>query len=345
MQNRIDTDLAALHRIVANLEAERREFTAEDIAGRFLSPERHVQVIEFMHGQIRFLSDCGRFGTAMNYTRAADSLSEFLAGRELRFSEVTPLFAEQYGNHLMRKGMLRNSLSFHMRILRAVYNKAVRLGYAEQSFPFRDVYTGIDRTKKRAVGEDIISRIIETDTSDNERLSFAKDIFLFSFYTRGMAFVDIAYLRKSDIRDGVMRYARRKTGQRLAVRIEPCMKEIMDRYAPLTAGSPYVFPILKGEDSGECFSMYKSELRLYNHRLKHLSRRIGLGCGISSYTPRHSWATMARNRNIPISVISAGMGHSSERTTQIYLASIEDSLVDNANRSLIEAFVRPHGEV
>lgn len=291
----------------------------------------------FLQEQVQFLTDCNRFGTATNYRRAADTLSDFLEGRDLRFAEVTPSFIERYNDWLQRRGLVRNSSSFHLRILRAVYNKAVRYGYAEQAFPFRDVYTGIDRTRKRAVGENILSRLIRLDLTAAPALSFARDLFLFSFYTRGMAFVDLAYLRKSDVQDGVIRYVRHKTGRHLSVRVEPCIRAIIDRYAGDSDDRPWLFPILKGEDQSVSFRRYKSQLRVYNRRLKQLSSLLGLDCGLSSYTSRHTWATMARDHDVPLSVISAGMGHSSERTTQIYLTSLENTLIDNANKGILEA--------
>ena len=336
VQNRIDSDLEALDRIVRELEMRRPLFTTDDIVDSFRSPERNVSVMSFLEQQIAFLTDCKRLGTATNYRCAASALSLYLGGGDLCFSELTSHFIERYNDYLLRKGMVRNSLSFHMRILRAVYNKAVRCGYAEQTFPFRDVYTGIDRTRKRAVGESVLSRLKLLDLDARPMLSYARDLFLFSFYTRGMAFVDMAYLRKSDIRDGVIRYSRHKTGQYLSVRIEPCMQAIIDRYAD--SRTPYVFPVLRGVDTADCFRRYKSALRTYNGHLMRLSQLLGLEHGLSSYTSRHSWATTARNHNVPLSVISAGMGHTSERTTQIYLTSLENSLIDNANRSILETF-------
>ena len=336
LQNRIDSDTAALHQIVRELESGKIVFSTDDIVSRFCAPERHVSVVSFFLEQIQFLTDCKRLGTATNYQRAVCSLVSYLNGRDICFSELKSQFVEQYSEYLLRRGMVRNSLSFHMRILRAVYNKAVRRGYADQSYPFRDVYTGIDRTRKRAVGENVISGLIHLDIKNNPLLSYARDLFLFSFYTRGMAFVDMAYLRKSDIQDGVIRYARHKTGQELTVRIEPCMQAIINRYND--SNSMYIFPILKTDDPEDSFRRYKTELRLYDARLVKLSKLMGLERHLSSYTARHSWATMARNRNVPISVISAGMGHSSERTTQIYLTSLENTLIDEANRDILESF-------
>lgn len=342
LQHRLDSDMATLLRIVHDLELRRLEFSTDDIVSRFQTPARHVSVMAFFHEQIAFLTDCNRLGTAMNYSRAAHTLTTFLSGRDLRFSELTSCFVEEYSDYLLRKGMVRNSLSFHMRILRAVYNKSVRRGYAEQTYPFRDVYTGVDRTRKRAVKENVLQRLIHLDLDSCSSLSFARDIFLFSFYTRGMAFIDIAYLRKSDIQGGIIRYARHKTGQELSICVEPCIQTIIDHYAD--ASTPYIFPILKDEHPTACYHRYKRAIRLYNSRLERLSKLMGLEQRLSSYTSRHTWASMAHNHNIPISVISAGLGHTSERTTQIYLTSLENSLIDNANRTILELLNRPQSD-
>ena len=338
LQNRINRDLEALFRVVRKLEDESMDFTVDEIVSRFRSSEHHVSVIAFFEDQIELLTVSNHLGTARNYRMAANALAAFLKGRDFYFSELTSEFIEQFSDYLMRKGMVRNSLSFYMRILRAIYNKAVRRGFARQTYPFSNVYTGVDRTRKRAIGEDVIMQLMKLDIAGNDSLSFARDMFLFSFYTRGMAYVDIAYLRKSDIQAGIIRYTRHKTGQQLAVRIEPCIQAIIDRYADAVKGLPYVFPILKSEEATECFRQYQTSLRLHNLRLHQLSESLGIDCNISSYTSRHSWATMARNCNVPISVISAGMGHSSERTTQIYLASLEDSLIDCANKGILDKF-------
>ena len=212
---------------------------------------------------------------------------------------------------------------------------AVRRRLVEQTFPFRNVYTGVDRTRKRAVDESVISRLMRLDTGRSKSLEIARDLFMFSFYARGMAFVDMAYLRKSDIRDGIISYERRKTGQRLSVRLEPCMKSVVDRYADRARDTPYVFPILRSAVPEAAYRQYSVALNYYNRRLKVLSDMLGLEAGLSSYTSRHSWASVARNHHVPVSIISAGMGHASEQTTLIYLASLENSVIDDANRRVI----------
>ena len=151
-----------------------------------------------------------------------------------------------------------------------------------------------------------------------------------------MSFVDIAYLKKTDISNGVISYCRRRTGQLMSVRIESCMQYIVNKYKENT--SEYIFPIIKSDDKGEAYKQYRSAINIYNRNLGILSDMIGSGCKLSSYTARHSWATAARKHDVPISVISAGMGHNSETTTQIYLKSIEDNEIDKFNAELIKIF-------
>ena len=337
VQRRITSDISLLDRIIHAFESIKlqtgNEFSATDIVGRFQAPEQRTSVTGFISEQIRILTEGNRLGTAKNYRSALACLDGYLAGRELSFLDLNAQFVEQYNDYLQRKGLAKNSVSFHMRILRAIYNKAVRKGFAEHGNPFEHVYTGVDRTRKRAVDKSLIPKLIELDLSRSAPLSFARDLFLFSLYTRGMSFIDMAFLKHENIIDGAICYIRRKTKQPLCIRIEPCMRQIIDRYAGRS--SVYVFPMLKSEDLAEAYSQYRVQMTYYNRLLKRLSRMLGLQQGLSFYAARHSWATMARDCNVPVSVISAGMGHTSERTTRIYLTSLENSLIDNANKGIL----------
>ena len=148
-----------------------------------------------------------------------------------------------------------------------------------------------------------------------------------------MAFVDMAFLRRDDLKNGALVYCRRKTGQRLIIRIEDCIREILDRHT--SRGSEYLLPILPSANAANPYRSYRLALSRYNHRLRVLSQLLRLTHPLTSYVSRHSWATVARNRRIPVSVISEGMGHASEKTTRIYLATLDQSLLDRANRKVI----------
>lgn len=294
-----------------------------------------ISFLEFMRIRISHLQSCGRFGTARNYERAVSSFSLYLGGGDISLRSVTDSLIDGYGAFLMDRGVMRNTISFYMRILRAAYNRAVKIGLVKQAFPFDNAYTGVDKTCKRAVDERIVSVLSGLDLAPDSPMALARDLFIFSYSTRGMAFVDVAYLKKDDLKNGNIRYSRRKTGQVLRVRIEPGIRMIIDRYAGASAGSDYVFPILRDTEPKAAYRQYQSALNRYNRMLRRLSGMLPYDCSLTSYTSRHSWATAARRHDVPVSVISAALGHTSERTTQIYLDNIENSVIDAANRKVL----------
>lgn len=300
------------------------------------SLKRHVSILSFIQMQIELLEHSNRLGTAQNYRRTANSFSKFLAGADLPLKAITEELIGHYNIYLINRGVSRNSISFYMRNLRAIFNKAVKQHLIEQNHPFQNVYTGVARTKKRAIDKQLVSQLHKLDLSHNHALAFARDIFIFSYCMRGMAFVDIAYLRKSDIQSGMIQYARHKTGQQLYVRIEPNIQTIIDRYMQASENSPYIFPILTTTETMTAYQQYLTALNNYNRLLRKLSALLLTQCKLTSYTARHTWATTARSCNVPMSVISAGLGHTSERTTQIYLATLDNSVIDSANQRIIE---------
>ena len=331
---KIECSERLLRDIAADLDREYRPYTADDVARLFREGGKSCHFIQYVRHAGEAMKSDGRHSTAHNYLSAANSLSAFLGGRDIPVRAVTDRLVEEYARWLNGRGVCRNTLSFYMRVLRAAYNKAADEGQTRQNHPFRNVYTGIERTPKRAVSEETVSALYRTPIRDTSPLSMARDLFLFSYCARGMAFVDMACLRKSDIGSGRLRYRRHKTGQRIDVRLEGLMETIVERYR--SDGSPYVFPILREGDSGaDSYRRYRTMLRYYNSLLKRLAAISGINCRLTSYTARHSWATAARAHGVSLSVISAAMGHTSEKTTAIYLAAIDSSTIDDANREII----------
>ena len=179
-----------------------------------------------------------------------------------------------------------------------------------------------------------LRRIRDMELASRPQMDYARNMFLLSFYLRGMSFVDMAYLKREDLQNGMLTYCRKKTGQRLSIRWEPCMQQIVERYPN---GNPaYLLPILVRSDSDER-RQYKNVGHLINRNLRKLGRELGLAVPLTMYVARHTWASVARSRNIPLSVISESMGHDSEATTRIYLASLDTAVVDQANRLVINS--------
>lgn len=335
LQCKIDRDLDRLKKIICKMDTECANYTVNEIIEKFHQTNSDYTITDFFTKQIQKLKNDNRRGTARNYNKTLKSLKAFMKNTDSTFNIVTEQFVESYNTFLIQRGVVRNTISFYMRIFRSVYNKAVTQKIVEQTFPFKNVYTGVDKTRKRAVTETVISQLLSIDLKKSKALQFARDLFIFSFYTRGMAFVDIVFLKKSNIQNGYITYVRHKTHFELTIKIETKLQNIINRYEK--KDSPYVFPILNTEDGNKAYSQYEIALNYYNRQLKRLSNFLEPNINLSSYTPRHTWATTARNKNVPLSIISAGMGHSSERTTLIYLTKIENSVIDEVNKTIIDS--------
>ena len=292
--------------------------------------------LEFLDQRIQYLNKSKRFGTAYNYRRAKTSLMKYLRGADLPFHCVDSGFVDRYSDWLLEIGNVRNSVSFHMRVLRATYNKGVKQGLVDQTYPFRDVYTGVDKTRKRCISKEILRKIIKLDLHDHPQLEMARDIYLFSIYARGISFIDIAYLKKTSIEGDTIVYRRKKTKQLLCIRIEKQLKGMIKKYIEISGDSPYLFPIIKETEPAETYRLYLCALSHYNSCLKKLSEKLSLPYPLTSYTARHTWASLAKCMDIPVSVISESMGHTSESTTRIYLASLDNTVIDKANRKVLK---------
>lgn len=297
-----------------------------------IKSKRQPSFTVYMHQQIAFLRSVGRVRTAETYAIALRSFQQFMAMDDIHFSHLTCNTLSCYEAHLKQRGNVPNTISFYMRNLKAVYNKAVDEQLTSQLFPFKNVYTGIDKTCKRAIPLSAIKQIKHAELDCRPHLEWARLMFLFCFYTRGMSFVDMAYLRKIDVAQGILTYRRRKTGQRLSIRWEPCMQHIVDSFPPNE--TPFLLPIItrKGVDYR---SQYVNAQHRSNRLLKQLGQHLDLSATLTMYVARHSWASIAHGCNVPLAVISEGMGHNSEATTQIYLASIDTSVVDEANKTIL----------
>ena len=331
IQERLSWDATRLEKVVRSLEIERRRFTADDVITMFHKLTKESSLFNFMHGVIAQLKQLGKIRTSETYTATLKSFMAFRENQDVPLDGISSDMMLLYEAHLKTRDVSMNTISFYVRNLRAVYNRAVEKGLTPQNKPFRHVYTGVDKTIKRAIPIKEIKALKELDLSLKPSLDFARDMFMFSFYTRGMSFIDMAYLKKSDLQNGILTYRRRKTGQQLTIKWEKCMEDIVSKYPKNQ--TDYLLPIIK-ETVNER-RQYDNALHLVNYHLKDLSSMLKLQRPVTMYVARHSWASAAKAKNIPLSVISEGMGHDSEATTQIYLASLETSVVDKANKMIL----------
>jgi site-specific recombinase XerD len=329
IRSALEGELKKLAGLVTFLE-KKGTYTVNELAAHYADSSLHGNLFPYMERWIQKLKTENRTATATIYHVVKKSFYNFRRGSDVLIASMDAGLMKQYETYLKNNRVSMNSISCYMRTLRAVYNKAVDDGLTHQRQPFKNVYTGICKTVKRAVDEMLIMRLKKLNLSEVKELSLARDLFLFSFYTRGMSFVDMVNLTHSHIQTGYLLYTRSKTGQNLSIKIEPCIEEIITRYRHETFGN-FLLPIYRRSGKNNP----SSALRIYNKRLRRISDLMGLEKPLTSYVARHTWATIALRKGIPLQVISEGMGHESENTTRIYLASLEQSIIDQANAQII----------
>lgn len=327
---RLDVDL--ITQIIRTAENDGIPFRAEDIIKKFIKVKKERYLYNFMEKLIEEIRTSGRYRTAENYSSALNSFKKFMKNEDVSLNSINSKLMESYQRHLQSTGIMPNTISFYMRILRAVYNKAVDQEIIESRNPFRHVYTGIDKTVKRAISIEKIRKIKALNLSFDPMLDYARDMFLMSFYLRGMSFIDMAFLQKKDLINGHITYRRRKTGQPLTIKWTAEMQFILEKYPQNP--TPYLLPIICKSSKTEHY-VYRNINYKINILLKEIARLAGIKTKLTMYCARHSWASAAQSRGIPINVIREGMGHSSETTTLIYLASLDTSIVDRANALIL----------
>ena len=313
---------------------------------------KKVKFIAFLNCESEHQRRNGHISLANNYASAGNSFSRFLRTinkTDISFKKMTSNLVSDYEAWLQTCGLCRNTTSFYIRALQSVYHKAVRQGLTEDRRPFSEAYRGVARTAKRAIDASEVCQLSTLDirhallssgdydegkrlNNMQHQLEFARDIFIFCFCDRGLTFVDLAHMRKSDITGNLMVYVRRKTNQRIEVQVEPMMQAVIDRYPSQT---DYLLPILTKTDNQEAvYQQYRYALSRYNASLETLGGMLG-GLKLTSYVSRHSWASAARQQNVPLSIISQSMGHDSEKTTEIYLKSLECNVINKTNHDLL----------
>lgn len=334
IRERIRWDVERLVKIDRKLDSNGLAYTADDVIDEFNRYSHEYSLFNFMEGIIAKLKQNGKIRTAETYKATLNSFKKFRQDEDIMLDCLNSEVMEAYEAWHHNRGITPNTISFYTRILRAVYNRAVENEVIENRSPFRHVYTGIDKTVKRALPLEVIKKIKGMDLSLNAALDFARDMFMMSFYLRGMSFIDMAYLKMSDLKSGYITYRRRKTGQQLTIEWTNDMQLVLDKYPENE--SDYLLPIIKTVNINERCT-YRNVGYNINRSLKQISQMLNLNFRLTMYVARHSWASAAKAKGVPLSVISEGMGHDSEATTQIYLASLDTSAVDRANAMILKS--------
>lgn len=334
IRERIRWDIERFYRIDRKLDANGRIYTADDVIDEFNRYAHEYSLFNFMESIIAKLKHNGNLRTSETYKSTLNSFKKFRKDEDIVLDCITSETMEAYEAWHKNRGVVPNTISFYTRILRAVYNRAVKDDIIENRNPFRHVYTGVAKTVKRALPLAVIKKIKALDLSLTPALDYSRDMFLLSFYLRGMSLIDMAFLKKADLKNGYVTYRRRKTGQQLIIEWTKEMQMILDKYPENK--SDYLLPVIRNSGVNER-STYRNTGYNINHNLKRIAGMVGVTIPLTLYVARHSWASAAKAKGIPLSVISEGMGHDSEATTQIYLASLDTSVVDKANSLILKS--------
>ena len=321
MRNQIDIR-------IRQLERTREEFTVEDILTQnaFGTGKSQFYLLRYINAQIERKQELKKVGMAAAYKSTRSSLAKFIGRPDVRMSEVDLAFVRRYEDFLYSNGASGNTVSYYLRNLRSLYNQAVTDGYHPRGeYPFAKAQTRPAKTVKRALSRTDMQNLADLNLENEPELEFTRDLYLFSFYAQGMAFVDIVLLKKTDICNGVLTYSRHKSKQLIRIVVTPQMQGVIDN-----TENEYLFPIISGEYASG-YQKYRLALGRINRHLKKIAVVADIKVPLTTYTARHTWATLARDYGAPISVISAGLGHTSEEMTRVYLKDFDVSMLNQVN--------------
>ena len=311
---------------------------------------KEITLQEMLSTIIGELRKNGRWGTAHIYQSTLNVFSVFNNYQNLHLRKLNSVVLKRFEMYLRQRDCSWNTVSTYMKVIRSAYNRAVDLRYVRY-IPrlFEHVYTGTKADKKRALeASDIGALVCETEMDlskriPSSRLQKAKMLFVFMFMMRGLPFVDLAFLRKKDLQGNVLSYRRRKTGHTLRVLLSPEALQLVRMVSNKDENSPYLFPILHSKEGTEAaYKEYQSALRRFNYQLSTLKTHLNMSSHLSSYSARHTWATMAYYCEIQPGIISEAMRHSSIIVTETYLKPFKNKKIDEANVTILSSLKRSY---
>lgn len=329
----VKSDMERFQNIYKIYAESNKPFSIDDIVQQFSIATSGLTLFIYIERIISQYLKKGQYRTSETYSTTLNSFRRYRGNIDLALSDLNSDIIEAYEQYLLKNDLSPNTVLFYLKKLRSVYNRAIDEELIIDKRPFKRISTTEKKTAKRAISLNTIKHLKSLDLNNCPSKAFARDMFLFSFYTRGMSFVDIAYLQKKNLKNDELCYRRKKTNQSLCIHWENCMQEILEKYET-TSQSPYLFSIINNQ-SIDSRKQYLNALYKINRSLKIIGNEIGLNQPLTMYCARHSWASIARDEGVPLSVISEGMGHDSEKTTLVYLASLKTEVIDTANRKIL----------
>lgn len=321
-----------LDKAINTLEKKGGEYETCDIFRVYKALMGETGFYAYFRERIQALSDTGHMGTAKAYEATLSSLQRHLSLSDFPFARLSSGFVIKYRDSLLKAGVKENTIGFYLHNIKAVYRKGCFDLNLTLPSPFCHIRIRAEKTAKRSLPIEKVKSLARLPLSVGTPECLARDIFMFSIYTRGMSFVDIALLKKTDVSVGEIRYKRHKTGQLLEIGINRQIRDLLERYRNTTG--VYLFPLV--DEVANPYASYKKAYHKIRYALKKISLTIGANTPLRIHAARHCWATMARENGTPLPAISEALGHSSEKVTRIYLRELDRSILDEVNNHIAD---------
>lgn len=329
----VDKKIQEVNKIIDFISARNPNYIAEDIVWKYRQDQSDKYLLTFCERLITKKEALDKMGMAKALRSTLRSLGRHIGRREVTFKDIDHHFVKDYENYLYSTGIVQNTVSFYMRNFQTIYNLAYDSGVEmNDNQAFHRIQIRNSKTVKRALKKEVIRSISTLELAHDKHLDRARDLFMFSFYTRGMCFVDIVYLKHTDIVDGAIRYRRHKTNQYLQVAVTEPLQRLIDKYR---GDQTYVLPFLSESTQPTLYKKYQSVYGVLYRSLKELQEMLDLSTPLTFHVARHSWATIAKEQGVSTSAISEGLGHTSEKTTIIYLKEFDHSVIDLINEKIV----------
>ena len=334
LNNYLDKKKAAALDIITKLDEDDvlSSLSVVQLKGKIKPQQNSKSFFGYTKTLIAELRKANRIGNADAYAAVAGVVKRYVGEKDLLFRQINLKFLQDFEIHHLSKGNGWNSLAMYMKTIRAIYNRAIKAGIIDAGhYPFKDYSIKTTKTKKRAINTAALKKIFSLELAPTHPLRFAKDMFQVSFNLMGMPFKDIALLRLENIVDGRVKYQRSKTHQEYDIKINAALSDIFNDYTKNKSPEDFVFSIVKRDNLDDQHKDIKWARKRYNKKLKELGKLCGIEENLTSYVSRHSFASLANNKGVPVTAISEMLGHQNLKTTQIYLNGLSSDAVDKLN--------------
>lgn len=338
INNRIRLRKAEADAIILELEkfGELEKLSATEVKNKIENKSAKLLFRDYTQKLVAEFKAAKRLGNASVYQQASDFIDRHTNGKDLTFEQINFALLKHLENRHIGNGHSWNSLSFYLRTIRAIFNRAIDEKLIKREiYPFDNYSIKETKPVKRAIPKADIDKIRDLELKPGTNIWHARNYFMFSFYNIGMNFADIAFLKMKNIIDNRIQYKRAKTGKHYSIKISQPTQAILDLYSKGKKPDDFIFPIIRRNTPELQLLDLQNDRKTYNKWLKKIAKASQIEANLTSYVARHSWATIAKDLNVPISVISEGLGHEDIKTTQIYLDSFDDDVIDKANELII----------